>query len=162
VITGFLIRSASPIYLSSIAPFLGVRETRRIIGKQMIREEDAVNGIIPEDTIALASYIIDIHSGSGDSTTIRQLPGPYGITYGATICRDIKRLMLSGRCISVDPIVFGSSRVMPTCMAVGEGVGIGAALAAQQKIAPEEVDVQLIRRKLRTYGAVLSLEDVFV
>jgi len=147
------------IYLSSIAPFLGIRETRRIIGKQMIREEAAVNGVIPEDTIALGSYIIDIHSGSGDSTLIRQLAGPYGITYGATISKDVKRLMMSGRCISVDPVVFGSSRVMPTCMAVGEGVGIGAALAAQQGVAPEEVDVQLIRKKLREYGAILSLDD---
>ncbi|ULL17217.1 FAD-dependent oxidoreductase [Paenibacillus sp. H1-7] len=147
-------------YLSSIAPFLGIRETRRIMGKQMVREEAAVNGVIPDDTIALGSYIIDIHSGSGDSTVIRSLAGPYGITYGATVSKDVKRLMLSGRCISVDPVVFGSSRVMPTCMAVGEGVGIGAALAALQNIAPEEVDVQIIRRKLRQHGAILSLEDV--
>jgi hypothetical protein len=148
------------IYLSSIAPFLGIRETRRIIGKQMVCEEAAVNGIIPDDTIALGSYIIDIHSGSGDSTIIRSLAGPYGLTYGATISRDIKKLMLSGRCISVDPVVFGSSRVMPTCMSVGEGVGIGAALAVQQNIAPEDVDVQEIRKKLRQYGAILSLEDI--
>ncbi|RED28649.1 FAD-dependent oxidoreductase [Paenibacillus sp. VMFN-D1] len=148
------------IYLSSIAPFLGIRETRRIMGKQMIREEAAVNGVIPDDTIALGSYIIDIHSGSGDSTVIRSLAGPYGITYGATIAKDVKRLMLSGRCISVDPVVFGSSRVMPTCMAVGEGVGIGAALAAKQQISPEDVDVRIIRQKLREHGAILSLEDV--
>ncbi|WP_213525940.1 FAD-dependent oxidoreductase [Paenibacillus sp. J31TS4] len=148
------------IYLSSIAPFLGIRETRRIIGKQMIREDAAVNGIIPDDTIALGSYIIDIHSGTNDSTVIRSLAGPYGITYGAVISKDVKRLMLSGRCISVDPVVFGSSRVMPTCMAIGEGAGIGAALAVQQKIAPEDVDVQEIRRRLRNHGAILSLEDV--
>jgi len=147
------------VYLSSIAPFLGIRETRRILGKQMIREAAAVNGIIPDDTIALGSYIIDIHSGSGDGTIIRSLAGPYGITYGATISKDVKRLMMSGRCISVDPVVFGSSRVMPTCMAVGEGVGIGAALAAKQNIAPENVDVQTIRQKLRQHGAILSLED---
>lgn len=148
------------IYLSSIAPFIGVRESRRIIGKQMIREEAALKGDIPEDTIALGSYIIDIHSGTGDSTIIKSLKNPYGITYGATISKDVKRLMLSGRCISVDPIVFGSSRVMATCMAVGEGVGIGAALASKQKILPEEVDVQLIRKKLRENGAILSMEDI--
>src|SRR5690625_4010956 len=147
------------VYLSSIAPFMGVRESRRIIGKQMIREEAALNAVVPEDTIALGSYIIDIHSGTGDSTIIKSLKDPYGITYGATISKDVKRLMMAGRCISVDPVVFGSSRIMPTCMAVGEGTGIGAALAAQQNILPEEVDVQVIRKKLREYGAILSLED---
>lgn len=45
---------------------MGVRESRRIIGKQMIREEAALNGVVPEDTIALGSYIIDIHSGTGE------------------------------------------------------------------------------------------------
>src|SRR5699024_2795081 len=69
------------IYLSSIAPFVGVRESRRIVGRQMIREHAALNGVIPEDTIALGSYIIDIHSGSGDSTIIKSLKNPYGITY---------------------------------------------------------------------------------
>src|SRR5690625_4969546 len=147
------------IYLSSIAPFVGVRESRRIIVKQMIREEAALHGEIHEDTIVLGSYIIDIHSGSGDSTIINSLKNPYGITYGATISKDVKRLMLSGRCISVDPVVFGSSRVMATCMAVGEGTGIGAALAAKKNILPEEVDVQTIREKLLEHGAILSLED---
>src|SRR5699024_7237300 len=140
-------------------PFVGVRESRRVIGKQMIKEEAALRGEVPEDTIALGSYIIDIHSGSSDSTMIKSLKDPYGITYGATISKDVKRLMRSGRCISVDPVVFGSSRVMPTCMAVGEGVGIGAALAAINNILPEEVDVQLIRKKLREHGAILSLDD---
>lgn len=153
-VTGF-----EDVYLSSIAPFMGVRESRRIIGKQMIREEAALNAVVPEDTIALGSYIIDIHSGTGDSTIIKSLKDPYGITYGATISKDVKRLMMAGRCISVDPVVFGSSRIMPTCIAVGEGTGIGAALAAQQNILPEEVDVQVIRKKLREYGAILSLED---
>src|SRR5699024_11358913 len=67
-VTGF-----EDIYLSSIAPFMGVRESRRIIGKQMIREEAALNAEVPEDTIALGSYIIDIHSGKDDSTIIRSL-----------------------------------------------------------------------------------------
>jgi hypothetical protein len=44
-------------------------------------------------------------------------------------------------------------------MAVGEGVGIGAAIAAKQNIAPEDVDVQAIRQKLREHGAILSLDE---
>jgi hypothetical protein len=34
-------------------------------------------------------------------------------------------------------------------------------LAAKQKVLPEDVDVQTIRRKLREHGAILSLEDVY-
>ena len=40
-------------YLSSINPTIGVRETRRIIGKKMLRKEEVLNGDIPSDSIGL-------------------------------------------------------------------------------------------------------------
>lgn len=144
-------------YLSSINPFIGIRETRRVVGKKTLRKEDVINGVIPDDTIALGSYIIDIHSGVGDSTYIRNLDGPYGIPYGCTLSADIEGLMLSGRCISVDAVSFGSTRVMPTCMAVGEGVGVGAALAVKKGISPSDVCTDEIRKILLENGAILSI-----
>jgi hypothetical protein len=80
---------------------------------------------------------------------------PYGISYGCTISKDIDGLMMSGRCISVDAVSFGSTRVMPTCMAVG--VGIAAALAVKHGVSPRNVDVKELREKLIHYGAILSL-----
>jgi ribulose 1,5-bisphosphate synthetase/thiazole synthase len=144
-------------YLSSINPFIGVRESRRIIGQKMLNKEDVINGIIPDDTIGLGSYIIDIHSGDGNDTYIRNLDGPYGIPYGCTLAADIDGLMISGRCISVDAVSFGSTRIMPTCMAVGEGVGVGAALAVKRGKSPSEVNTGEIRRILLQNGAILSI-----
>lgn len=144
-------------YLSSINPFIGVRESRRVIGRKTLRKDDVLNGVIPDDTIALGSYIIDIHSGDGNDTYIRNLDGPYGIPYDCTLSADIDGLMLSGRCISVDAVTFGSTRVMPTCMAVGEGVGIGAALAVKEGISPYDVSVDTIRKILLKNGAILSV-----
>lgn len=144
-------------YLSSINPFIGIRETRRIVGEKMLNKDDVIAGSIPEDTIALGSYIIDIHSGDGNKTYIKNLDGPYGISYGCTISKDIDGLMMSGRCISVDAVSFGSTRVMPTCMAVGDGVGIAAALAVKHGISPRDVDVKELREKLIHYGAILSI-----
>lgn len=145
-------------YLSSITPTIGVRETRRIIGDKMLRKEEVIDGCVPSDSIGLGSYIIDIHSGEGDETYIKTLEEPYGIPYGCTLVADIDGLMVSGRCISVDAVVFGSSRVMPTCMAVGEGVGVGAALAVQHDISPSKVETDEIRDILRKEGAILSVE----
>lgn len=64
--------------------------------------------------------------------------------------------MMSGRDISVDRLAFGSTRVMGTCLAVGEGVGIGAALAAKEGILPHDVDVSRIRAILREHGALID------
>lgn len=145
-------------YLSSINPSIGVRETRRIVGRKMLCKDEVLKGEVPSDSIALGSYIIDIHSGEGDDTYIKTLEEPYGIPYGCTVAADIDGLMISGRCISVDAVVFGSTRVMPTCMAVGEGVGIGAALAVKHGSVPSEVDTNEIRKILLENKAILSVK----
>lgn len=144
-------------YLSSINATIGVRESRRIVGMKTLTKDDVIKGIIPKDTIGLGSYIIDIHSGDGLETTIVTLDEPYGIPYSCTVSADIDGLMLSGRCISVDAVAFGSTRVMPTLMAVGEGVGVGAALAVKNKISPANVDTNEIRDILKDNGAILSI-----
>ena len=144
-------------YLSSINPTIGVRESRRIVGKKMLMKESVIAAEVPNDSIALGSYIIDIHSGEGEETYIKTLEDPYGIPYLCTVSSSIDNLMMSGRCISVDATVFGSIRVMPTLMAIGQGVGVGAALAVKGKIAPADVDVSLVREILVRNMAILSV-----
>jgi len=46
---------------------------------------------------------------------------------------------------------------MPTCIAVGQGAGVGAALAVKESITPAEVDVQKIRDILLKNKAVLEI-----
>lgn len=145
-------------FVSHVNDTIGVRESRRIIGKKMLTEEDVVNSVINDETIALGAYPIDIHSSTDFSSTFRHIEEPYGIPYLATVSASIDNLMMSGRCISADSVAFGSSRVMGTCLAVGEGVGIGAALAAKENIAPSEVDVARIREILKANGAILDMK----
>ncbi len=144
-------------YLTSINASIGVRESRRIMGVKKFTKEDAVSGIIPEDAIALFSYFIDIHSGNGDQTYTKTIEEPYGIPYGCTVAKDIDGLMMTGRCISVDAVAFGSTRIMTLCMAVGEGAGVGAALAVQKGIEPRDVDSKEVREILKKNGAILSI-----
>ena len=56
-------------FISSIAPSLGVRESRRFSGIRRLTADMLLDGIIPDDTIALGGYKIDIHSGT-DRTTL--------------------------------------------------------------------------------------------
>lgn len=144
-------------YLSYINPVIGVRESRRVQGIRMLRAEQVLAGEVPEDSICLGSFKIDIHGGATDRTIFKYLDHPYGIPYGCTVSRDIGNLMMTGRCISVDAVAFGSIRIMPTCMAVGQGAGVGAALAVEQRIPPQGVDPQEIREILLRNGAVLEV-----
>ena len=58
----------------------------------------------------------------------------------------------------MDAVVMSSARVMPICMAMGEGAGVGAALAVRYGISPKDVDVQEIREILRKANVLLEVE----
>lgn len=143
-------------YITRIYPTLGVRETRRFAGIKQLTEDKIVVGDIPEDTIALGSYIIDIHDGSGGGTIIKRLEKAYGIPYGCLVSKDIDNLMFSGRCISMDAVVLSSARIMPTCMAIGEAAGVGASIAAAKGIRPANVDTGDVVKILKENGAILN------
>lgn len=143
-------------YITRIFPTIGVRETRRFEGIKELTEDKIVAGDIPEDTVALGSYIIDIHDGGGAGTIIKRLEKAYGIPYGCLVSKDIDNLMLSGRCISMDAVVLSSARVMPTCMAIGEAAGVGAAVAVNKEIKPAEVDSNDVVKILKENGAILG------
>ena len=136
-------------------PFLGVRETRRFRGIDVLTEEDLMNGVVDETAIGLGSYIIDIHDGAGASTICKKVM-PYGIPYGSTVSADISNLMFAGRCGSMDSVAMSSLRVMPPLMAMGQGAGVGAALAVKQGITPAEVNVQEVRSILLKDGVMLT------
>ena len=136
-------------------PFLGVRETRRFAGIDTLTEEDLLNGVIDETTIGLGSYIIDIHDGAGAGTICKKVM-PYGIPYGSTVSADISNLMFAGRCGSMDSVAMSSLRVMPPLMAMGQGAGVGAALAIKKGVKPGQITPAEVREILRADGVMLE------
>ncbi len=145
-------------YISNIYPSMGVRESRRFKGICELGEEQAVRGDIGPDTIGIGSYIIDIHMGDGSGTIVKKIP-PYGLPYGITVSEDIEGLMFAGRCAGMDAVVMSSARVMPICMAIGEGAGVGAALAVKYGISPRDVDVEEVRKILLDSNVLLEPEE---
>ena len=81
---------------------------------------------------------------------------PYGIPYGSTVSRDIDNLMFAGRCGSMDAVAMSSLRVMPPLMAMGQGAGVGAALAVKKGVTPGQVTAAEVRQVLRADGVMLE------
>ncbi len=144
-------------YLTRIYPFLGVRESRRFHGIASLTEDMLMGGVIGEDAVGIGSYIIDIHDGAGSSTIVKKVR-PYGLPFGMTCSRDIKNLMFSGRCASMDAVALSSARVMPPLMVMGQGAGVGAALAVARGIHPCEVDPGDVRAILLKSGVMLTTD----
>lgn len=144
-------------YISSIAPNIGIRETRRMKGLSCVTLEQALDGAVPEDSICLSGYTIDIHYNNSKGTLFKKLDKPFGIPYGCLVSAEISNLMFAGRCISVDDHVVGSTRVMVCCMAMGQAAGLAAVMAVNEGRIPAEIDVQVLRQKLLAQNAILSM-----
>lgn len=145
-------------YLSSIASNLGVRETRRFSGIKRITANDCRTANVPEDTICLSGYKIDIHSGKDEGLFFQSIERPFGIPYGALVSKDVENLMFAGRCISCDALALGSLRVIPSCLGMGQAAGIAAALCIENNVLPCDADVKNIREILLKQNAILSME----
>ena len=145
------------IRVKSSATALGVRETRRFKGIRRVNGQDAVQGLVPEDSICLVSYKIDIHSGTDTGLLFTDIEEPYGIPYGCLVSAEMDNLLFAGRCISCDALSYGSLRVIPFCLAMGQAAAVGACVADANGVVPAEADVAEIRRILFEQKAILSM-----
>lgn len=143
-------------FLANTASNTFARESRRITGIKTINKTDIDELAVPHDTVALAGYNIDIHSGHG----LKFMPSKHaiGVPYGCLVSKNVEGLLTSGRCISVDPYPFGLTRAMSTCLAIGEAAGTAAASSIKHKVSLKDVDVVELQHELTENGAIVSLE----
>ena len=140
---------------------LGVRETRRIMGDQMVTDHDVeTGGRYPEAVVHRAWFLIDIHnpSGGGQAEGHSQPAVPYDIPYGALLPKGVEGLLTCGRCISGTHRAHASYRVMFICFATGQAAGIAAALSAQKGLTPRQLGAAAVRRSLKEQGVRLEPE----
>ncbi len=126
----------------------GKRESRRIKGDYILKEQDLLEGKIFEDAVAYGGWPMDMHIAGGLKTKLEptdfiHLDNVYTIPYRSLYSKDIKNLMLAGRAISTSHMAFGSTRVMATCSVVGQAVGTAGAIAIEKGLIPSEVSLYI-------------------
>lgn len=125
----------------------GKRESRRFEGDYMLRQQDLVEQTVFADTVAHGGWAVDLHPADG---VFSELPGctqwhskgVYGIPYRCFYSRNVDNLFVAGRLISASHVAFGSTRVMATCGAGGQAVGVAAALCREHQTTPRELGLQ--------------------
>ncbi|MBQ8214142.1 MAG: FAD-dependent oxidoreductase, partial [Clostridia bacterium] len=110
-----------------------------------------------EDSIARGTYEIDIHDPVGGGTTHIHVPKNdyYTITYRALIPKDADNLLVAGRCISATHEALAAVRIMPITTCMGEAAGIAAAMAIENGLACEKIDVEILQKKITSYGGLI-------
>ncbi|MEK3888910.1 FAD-dependent oxidoreductase [Bacillus sp. FSL K6-3431] len=129
---------------------IGVREARRIIGEYVLNGEDVLNGTRFADVIARSGYPIDIHNPEGKGVTANFIKegGAYDIPYRSIVPKSVNNLLLAGRCISTTHEAQATTRLTPSCMAIGQAAGAAAAIAAKENCAARDVNISSLQNEL--------------
>lgn len=143
-------------YFISSGPFIGVRETRRIVGQYVLSEQDITSGKPFDDAIATGCWYLDQHPNkttAGDANGKPKVqPAPYDIPFRSLLPRDVENLLVAGRCHSATQLAASSTRVTCTAMAMGEAAGAASALALQSSRSPHELEPAALQADLKKLG----------
>ncbi|WP_439518291.1 FAD-dependent oxidoreductase [Hydrogenophaga sp.] len=142
--------------LAGIAAHIGVRETRRIVGRYTLTEDDILGDTRFPDSIALGAGPLDIHETGGTGIRLHVPDQPFEIPMRCLVPARVQGLLVTGRAISATRSANGGARHMATAMALGEAAGVLAALSVASD---QDVPADEVRALLRERGAYVSLED---
>jgi hypothetical protein len=133
-------------WLMLSAPQIGVRHTRRLIGRHKLTIDAWRAGTRDPDEV-------------GVSPSPSQKFANVSVPYRALVARDLDNLLAPGRHMSCDPQTQAFMREIPQCWLTGQAAGAAAALASRARVPAHEVDVAALQAELRRQGAYLSAES---
>ncbi len=149
-------------FIGVVAPMVGVRESRRIVGEYTLTLTDILDCARFPDVICRNHYPVDIHSVKGGARLLHERDGtaPYfakdayhEIPYRAIVPIGVANLLVPGRAASSTFEAQSAIRVQQNCHSMGEAAGIAAAWAARDHGGRvRAVDVNALQTNLRSRG----------
>ncbi len=146
---------------------LYVREARRMVGAYVMIEQNCRGRRVAEDSVGLAAYTMDSHNtqryvtkdghvlNEGD-VQVGGFP-PYPISYRALVPKEKECAnLLVPVCLSASHISYGSIRMEPVFMVLGQSAATAAALAIDDQVSIQKVDYPKLRKRLLEQKQVLD------
>lgn len=141
--------------IKGTSQFVGVRDTRHIIGEYTLTGQDVLERRSFPNVVA---YNIE-----GAGFPVNEIP------YGCLVPKKIDNLLAAGNCISVIPGStkrgpqlgsFNNLKGMPTMWTIGEAAGTAAAFCAKLSVVPRKLDVKEVQKHLFAQGALVTQEKI--
>jgi len=145
--------------LAGIAERVGIRETRRIVGRHTLTTEDIVDGRRFADAVALGAGPMDLHEAGGTGVDLWMPPAPFEIPLDCLLPESVEGIVVTGRAISATREANGGARHMGTAMCLGHAAGVYAALAAAGQASLENPAASRVRDVLRGQQALVAADD---
>lgn len=148
---------------------LYIREARRMVGDFVMTENELRKVKPTPDSVGMGSYTIDSHNvqrhidenghvqNEGDIGVSTR--GPYEIAYGSLVPkREQCTNLLVPVCVSSTHIAFGSIRMEPVFMILGQSAATAAVLAIEKGIAVQDVPYESLKERLLEDGQILHYD----
>lgn len=147
---------------------LYIREARRMVGQHVMTEHDTFSEREISDPVGMGSYTLDSHNvqryikadgyvqNEGD-IGVKPKKGPYKISYGSLVPKKEECVnLLVPICVSSSHIAFGSIRMEPVFMILGQSAALAASLAIDEGIGVQDVSYTTLQKALVENKQVLS------
>jgi hypothetical protein len=150
------------------SPQLYIREARRMLGDDVLTEHECLGTRDVKKPIGMGSYTLDSHNVRRHVTPAGTVQNegdigvhpkrPYQIGYGSLVPKQAECTnLLVPVCLSASHIAYGSARMEPVFMLLGDAAANAAVLAARAGSAVQDVDYPSLRGLLESQGQVLEL-----
>ena len=146
-------------YLLEIAPQLGIRETRRIVGDYQLTEDDVLSCRRFDDSIGVNAWMVEEHI-AGDvlfkwphaetHQGFNQLP------YRMICPQVVDNLWVVGRCASMTHGGQSAARVSGACFVMGQAAGVAASLVLEESLSPKTISLNALHERLLAQGVYLG------
>jgi uncharacterized Zn-binding protein involved in type VI secretion len=157
------LREAAPgfenSYLLEIAPQVGIRETRRIIGQYQLTEQDVLSCASFADSVGVNGWMIEEHAAGTVNFKWQDIPHCRGfnqLPFRMLVPQAITNLLVAGRCGSMTHMGQSAARVSGACFVMGQAAGTAVALAADENTLPKSIDVKRLQNLLTENGVYLG------
>ena len=149
---------------------LYIREARRLKGEFVMTEHECLAKRPVPDSVGMGSYAMDSHNvqryvtddgfvqNEGD-IGVKPLR-PYGIAFGSLVPqrREVTNLLVPV-CVSASHIAYGSIRMEPVFMILGQSAATAAVLAMEDGITIQDLEYEKLRDRLLADGQILEVQD---
>jgi hypothetical protein len=148
---------------------LYVREARRMVGSYVMTQLNCQGKVPTTNSIGMGAYTMDSHhmqryvDKNGHVRNEGDVEvggfGPYPIAYGSIVPKKTEcENLLVPVCLSATHMAFGSIRMEPVFLALGQSAGTAAAQAIDESVAVQDVDYAKLRKRLLADKQVLDLK----
>jgi hypothetical protein len=148
---------------------LYVREGRRMVSAHVMTQANGESKLVANDSVGLASYPMDSHhcqravvdengqkTVRNDGNFFKACPKPYPVSLRSIIPkREECWNLLVPVCLSASHVAYGSIRMEPVFMILGQSAGTAAALAIDKKVSLQDLDYAALEKQLEADGQIL-------